>query len=108
MIVWMVGEYNSLGDIIPRMVTTVLKYLARCFTSEELETKLQICNTTVKVLRKTIVYYMMSSSICMSLVLRLFQIPLAPEYFYQKVYRNPLLLFMKILLQVNMSMDLGV
>ncbi|KAL6123698.1 hypothetical protein ACLB2K_076217 [Fragaria x ananassa] len=50
MIVWMVGEYNSLGDMIPRMVTTVLKYLARCFTSEELETKLQICNTTVKVL----------------------------------------------------------
>ncbi|PRQ59216.1 putative AP complex subunit beta, AP-3 complex subunit beta domain-containing protein [Rosa chinensis] len=49
-IVWMVGEYNSLGDIIPRMLTTVLKYLARCFTSEELETKLQICNTTVKVL----------------------------------------------------------
>ncbi|XP_050384911.1 AP3-complex subunit beta-A [Argentina anserina] len=53
MIVWMVGEYNSLGGIIPRMLTTVLKYLARCFTSEELESKLQICNTTVKVLLHT-------------------------------------------------------
>ncbi|PQQ06646.1 AP3-complex subunit beta-A-like isoform X2 [Prunus yedoensis var. nudiflora] len=49
-IVWMVGEYNSLGDLIPKMLATVLKYLAWCFTSEELETKLQICNTTVKVL----------------------------------------------------------
>ena len=66
MIVWMVGEYNSLGDIIPRMLTTVLKYLARCFTSEELETKLQICNTTVKVLRESIVYCIMSTIICMS------------------------------------------
>ncbi|PON76333.1 AP-3 complex subunit beta [Trema orientale] len=50
MIIWMVGEYNSLGELIPRMLTTVLKYLAWCFTSEALETKLQILNTTVKVL----------------------------------------------------------
>ncbi|XP_024927490.1 AP3-complex subunit beta-A isoform X2 [Ziziphus jujuba] len=50
MIIWMVGEYGSLGDQIPRMLTTVLKYLARCFMSEALETKLQILNTTVKVL----------------------------------------------------------
>ncbi|KAM1126069.1 hypothetical protein ACFX2B_040793 [Malus domestica] len=50
MVVWMVGEYNSLGDLIPRMLATVLKYLARCFASEEVETKLQICNTAVKVL----------------------------------------------------------
>lgn len=49
MIIWMVGEYNSLGELIPRMLTTVLKYLAWCFTSEALETKLQILNTTVKV-----------------------------------------------------------
>ncbi|RXH94470.1 hypothetical protein DVH24_024154 [Malus domestica] len=53
MVVWMVGEYNSLGDLIPRMLATVLKYLARCFASEEVETKLQICNTAVKVLSGT-------------------------------------------------------
>ncbi|XP_059666279.1 AP3-complex subunit beta-A [Cornus florida] len=50
MIIWMVGEYNSVGPIIPRMLTTVLKYLAWCFASEALETKLQILNTAVKVL----------------------------------------------------------
>lgn len=49
MIIWMVGEYCSLGDIIPRMLSTVLKYLAWCFASEALETKLQILNTTAKV-----------------------------------------------------------
>ncbi|KAF9597130.1 hypothetical protein IFM89_015959 [Coptis chinensis] len=49
MIVWMVGEYNSVGQIIPRMLATVLKYLAGCFTSEALETKHQILSTTVKV-----------------------------------------------------------
>ncbi|KAB2084957.1 hypothetical protein ES319_A05G369700v1 [Gossypium barbadense] len=50
MIIWMVGEYSSLGEIIPRMLTTVLKYLAWCFTSEALETKLQILSTVTKVL----------------------------------------------------------
>ncbi|KAK6227961.1 hypothetical protein SCA6_000301 [Theobroma cacao] len=50
MIIWMLGEYSSLGEIIPRMLTTVLKYLAWCFTSEALETKLQILNTASKVL----------------------------------------------------------
>ncbi|XP_057523520.1 AP3-complex subunit beta-A isoform X2 [Amaranthus tricolor] len=49
-IVWMVGEYNSLGDRIPLMLTSVLKYLAHCFTSEAAETKLQILNTATKVL----------------------------------------------------------
>jgi xanthosine utilization system XapX-like protein len=49
MIVWLLGEYCSLGEIIPRMLSTVLKYLAWCFTSEELETKLQILNTITKV-----------------------------------------------------------
>lgn len=49
MIIWMVGEYNSLGCIIPRMLTTVIKYLAHCFTSEATESKLQILNTAVKV-----------------------------------------------------------
>ncbi|OMO96839.1 hypothetical protein COLO4_15058 [Corchorus olitorius] len=50
MIIWMVGEYSSLGEIIPRMLATVLKYLAWCFTSEALETKLQILNAASKVL----------------------------------------------------------
>lgn len=50
MIIWMVGEYSSLGVKIPRMLTTVLKYLAWCFKSEAVETKLQILNTTIKVL----------------------------------------------------------
>jgi len=49
MIIWILGEYCSLGDIIPRMLSTVLKYLALCFTSEALEAKLQILNTTAKV-----------------------------------------------------------
>ncbi|KAJ0047093.1 hypothetical protein Pint_06325 [Pistacia integerrima] len=50
MVIWMVGEYSSLGDIIPKMVATVFKYLAWCFTREALETKLQILNTSIKVL----------------------------------------------------------
>lgn len=50
MIIWMVGEYSSVGVKIPRMLTTVLKYLAWCFKSEAVETKLQILNTTIKVL----------------------------------------------------------
>ncbi|XP_061363718.1 AP3-complex subunit beta-A [Gastrolobium bilobum] len=50
MIIWMLGEYCSLGELIPRMLSTVLKYLAWCFASEALETKLQILNTIAKVL----------------------------------------------------------
>ncbi|KAA0050321.1 AP3-complex subunit beta-A isoform X1 [Cucumis melo var. makuwa] len=50
MIIWMVGEYSTLGDIIPRMLVIVAKYLARSFISEALQTKLQILNTMVKVL----------------------------------------------------------
>ncbi|XP_050210793.1 AP3-complex subunit beta-A isoform X1 [Mercurialis annua] len=49
-IVWMMGEYSSLGNIMSKMITTVLKYLAWSFSSEALETKLQILTTTVKVL----------------------------------------------------------
>ncbi|GMH30589.1 hypothetical protein Nepgr_032432 [Nepenthes gracilis] len=49
-IIWMVGEYNSQGEIIQKTVTTVLKYLAYCFTSEASETKLQILNASAKVL----------------------------------------------------------
>ncbi|KAK3005128.1 hypothetical protein RJ639_017852 [Escallonia herrerae] len=50
LVIWMVGEYNSIGHIIPKMLPTTLKYLAWCFSSEALETKLQILNATVKVL----------------------------------------------------------
>lgn len=50
MIIWMVGEYNSVGNIIPKMLATVLKYLAWCFSKEAPETKLQILNTFIKVL----------------------------------------------------------
>ncbi|XP_021610214.1 AP3-complex subunit beta-A isoform X2 [Manihot esculenta] len=49
-VIWMMGEYSNLGEMLPRMVTTVLKYLAWSFPSEALETKLQILNTSVKVL----------------------------------------------------------
>lgn len=48
-IIWIIGEYSSAGEMIARMLTTVLTYLAQCFTSEAQETKLQILNTTVKV-----------------------------------------------------------
>ncbi|GAB4831805.1 hypothetical protein Ancab_005820 [Ancistrocladus abbreviatus] len=49
-IIWMMGEYNSVGEIIPRTLTTVMMYLAHCFTSEALEAKLQIVNAAAKVL----------------------------------------------------------
>lgn len=49
----MVGEYSSLGETIPRTLSTVLKYLAWHFTSEALETKLQILNSIVKVCMRT-------------------------------------------------------
>ncbi|CAA7060359.1 unnamed protein product [Microthlaspi erraticum] len=49
-IIWMVGVYCSLGHIIPRMLTTITKYLAWSFKSEASETKLQILNTSAKVL----------------------------------------------------------
>ncbi|KAD2805121.1 hypothetical protein E3N88_38498 [Mikania micrantha] len=50
MIVWIVGEYNSIGSIIPKMVPIILKFLAKGFPSESIETKYQILNAAVKVL----------------------------------------------------------
>lgn len=50
MIVWIVGEYNSIGNIIPKMVPVILRFLARGFPSESIETKHQILNAAVKVL----------------------------------------------------------
>ncbi|KAI3731097.1 hypothetical protein L1987_62280 [Smallanthus sonchifolius] len=50
MIVWIAGEYNSVGNIIPKMVPVILRFLARDFPSESIETKYQILNAAVKVL----------------------------------------------------------
>lgn len=50
MIVWLVGEYSSIGTIIPNMVPVILKFLARGFPSESIETKHQILNVGVKVM----------------------------------------------------------
>ncbi|KAK9170477.1 hypothetical protein Syun_002617 [Stephania yunnanensis] len=50
MIIWIAGQYNSVGKTISRMLVPILKYLARCFTSEAVETKHQILTTIVKVL----------------------------------------------------------
>lgn len=49
LIVWIVGEYCSIGQIIPNMIPTVLKFLAWSFATEMLETKHQILNAAVKV-----------------------------------------------------------
>lgn len=48
-VIWMVGEYCNCGHIIPKVLPTVLRYLARCFVSEEIDTKLQILNASTKV-----------------------------------------------------------
>lgn len=53
MVIWMVGEYNFVGEIMSKLLLTVLQYLAWCFRSEALETKLQILNACVKVLLHT-------------------------------------------------------
>ncbi|PKA61916.1 AP3-complex subunit beta-A [Apostasia shenzhenica] len=48
LIIWMLGEYSSIGQIMPKILLTVLKYLAWSFPSEALETKHQILITAVK------------------------------------------------------------
>nr|KAJ0193543.1 hypothetical protein LSAT_V11C800395210 [Lactuca sativa] len=48
-IVWILGEYNSIGNTIPKMVPIILRFLARGFPSESIETKHQILNAAVKV-----------------------------------------------------------
>ncbi|KAI3470742.1 hypothetical protein Pfo_027405 [Paulownia fortunei] len=50
MVIWMMGEYSNIGGLISKMIPTVFKYLARRFTLEAVETKLQIINACVKVL----------------------------------------------------------
>lgn len=49
LIIWMFGEYNFMGDLIPKIVPAVLKYLAWSFTADVVETKLQILNASAKV-----------------------------------------------------------
>lgn len=48
-VIWMVGEYSSTGDLIPKILPTILKYLGACFPREGLEAKLQILNCVAKV-----------------------------------------------------------
>ncbi|XP_062208225.1 AP3-complex subunit beta-A-like isoform X2 [Phragmites australis] len=50
LIIWMFGEYSSTGDLIPKMVPAVLKYLAWSFAADVVETKLQILNASAKVI----------------------------------------------------------
>ncbi|KAG8079178.1 hypothetical protein GUJ93_ZPchr0007g3687 [Zizania palustris] len=50
LIIWIFGEYSSIGNIIPKITPAVLKYLAWSFTAEVLETKLQILNAAAKVI----------------------------------------------------------
>ncbi|XP_052154130.1 AP3-complex subunit beta-A [Oryza glaberrima] len=50
LIIWIFGEYGSIGNIIPKITPAVLKYLAWSFAAEMLETKLQILNAAAKVI----------------------------------------------------------
>ncbi|CAL4934926.1 unnamed protein product [Urochloa decumbens] len=50
LIIWMFGEYNFMGDLIPKIVPAVLKYLAWSYTADMVETKLQILNALTKVI----------------------------------------------------------
>ncbi|EAY77414.1 hypothetical protein OsI_05405 [Oryza sativa Indica Group] len=50
LIIWIFGEYSSIGNIIPKITPAVLKYLAWSFAAEMLETKLQILNAAAKVI----------------------------------------------------------
>ncbi|MQL85956.1 hypothetical protein Taro_018464 [Colocasia esculenta] len=49
LIIWIMGEYNYIGQLIPKMIPVVLGHLAWCFTSEQLEAKHQTLNTSAKV-----------------------------------------------------------
>ncbi|KAH0454565.1 hypothetical protein IEQ34_016489 [Dendrobium chrysotoxum] len=48
LIIWIVGEYCSIGQIMPNIIPNILKFLAWSFSSEILETKHQILNTAIK------------------------------------------------------------
>ncbi|KAK4480276.1 hypothetical protein RD792_013344 [Penstemon davidsonii] len=48
MVIWMMGEYSNIGFLMSKMIPTLFNYLAWRFTSEAVETKLQIINACVK------------------------------------------------------------
>ncbi|KZV55456.1 hypothetical protein F511_32003 [Dorcoceras hygrometricum] len=50
MVIWMLGEYNNIGSHITKMIPTIYKYLAWRFKLEEVEPKLQIINSCIKVI----------------------------------------------------------
>ncbi|KAF3776616.1 AP3-complex subunit beta-A [Nymphaea thermarum] len=49
LIVWMIGEYCTVGHDILRTIPVILQYLAQHFSSENMETKQQILNTAAKI-----------------------------------------------------------
>ncbi|KAL3650143.1 hypothetical protein CASFOL_006546 [Castilleja foliolosa] len=71
MIIWVMGEYCNIGSLIPKMIPIVFKYLARRFTLEAVETKLQIINACVKVLLRANVQDMSELIITVGYVLEL-------------------------------------
>ncbi|KAK6117903.1 LOW QUALITY PROTEIN: hypothetical protein DH2020_048351 [Rehmannia glutinosa] len=71
MVIWMMGEYCNIGSLISKMIPTVVKYLARRFTLEAVETKLQIINACVKVLLRANVEDMSELQITVGYVLEL-------------------------------------
>ncbi|KAI4372981.1 hypothetical protein MLD38_011156 [Melastoma candidum] len=49
-VIWMVGEYNSIGERLSKVLTVIMQYLAWCFKSDAIEVKLQILTATFKIL----------------------------------------------------------
>ncbi|KAL2622194.1 hypothetical protein R1flu_002399 [Riccia fluitans] len=52
-VIWMVGEFSTVGTLVPKMIPVVLQYLAGTFTKESDETKLQIINCVTKVVLRS-------------------------------------------------------
>ncbi|KAL3691864.1 hypothetical protein R1sor_005515 [Riccia sorocarpa] len=52
-VIWMVGEFSTVGTLVPEMIPVVLRYLAGTFTKESDETKLQIINCFAKVVLRS-------------------------------------------------------
>jgi AP-3 complex subunit beta len=48
-VIWMIGEFGSVGSRLPLLVPVILRYLGGTFKKEADETKLQILNFAVKV-----------------------------------------------------------
>ncbi|XP_057788950.1 AP3-complex subunit beta-A [Salvia miltiorrhiza] len=71
MVIWMLGEYCNIGNLMSKMIPTIFKYLAQRFRSESVETKLQIVNACVKVLLHAKVEDMSELRLAISYVLEL-------------------------------------